>query len=552
MRKNFSSKFHDFHQFISRQSSVDFINSIIEKNKLQQDKVKLVFVVHPGGKKFMSLILDLISLAIAEVMKRKNFEAGKSIDLDETTEMVTKMGEKEKSFLAAVENETKKFKEIADKIEKLIVEKILPANLPATMLDDFMSEWNKVNNERFNETLKAQKKSSETFKKGVKFCESVKKVLSMKSSENLKSQNEISLPQLLHQVNKILPALIDYKNKWTLNVSREEEMKIEEQQEFVNKMLKSFEKINIDLHELREYMKNEFDPFIQKVTELKIEAQMKAREEESDEMAAIRAQRDRRDQELLEMLRAPKYQLNIGQVPSEAVINTRISLMEDSEARDRFSNSPFYQVPKAGMIRRAANSSRSSKTSASFNESIKPPIFKSINTRDLLDRATSRLQSNRLNATSRVNPLIPRIKLGTTPKLSSTLLSATHFENGLFNCTGVSLISSSSPHVESPETEHTTAIEVKQKDQIVETPMISADELKISPRRQLTKQFDKVERESLISEVTLTGSTASDENKENIKNKTNEITTDFTFAAYELKNDEDLFDVSDSVLQDLE
>lgn len=560
--------------YLYRQSSVDFINSTIEKNELQQEKVKLAIVVHPGGKKFMSLILDLICLAIKEVMKRKSFEAGKSIDLDKTIEFTSKMEETKKSFLEVVESETKKFKEISDKIVELIYEVIIPKGSQISNLEEFMIEWSKINQEKYKQNVKNEMKLKETYKDCVKFCETLRQKLSVKIAIEC-NEDKTLLPKLLHETNEKLSELIEYKNSATFNISREEQMKIEEQQEFVNKMFESFNKINNDLNVMRNNMKTEFEPFKEKVKELKNEAYLKALEEETEEMLMIRAQRDNKDKELLEMLSSPNYQLNfnpvVNLVPNEAVVNTRISLMEETENRERFSNSPFYQVPKPGMlIRRAATSSRSTKA-ISFNESMKlsaPSFLKTMDTRDLLDKAT-RPQVNRLNATSRLNPLIPRIKMGTTPKMSSTMLSATHFENGLFNCTGVSAISSSSPLVESPDnTECHTAIEVKEieKIKIVETPMPKPIEMKISPRRQLTKQFEEVERNALESEPTFNGGTTmiqstfkNHENKENMKNQANETTTtDYTFGNFKIKNDEDfktsedLCDVSDTVLNDID
>lgn len=547
-----------------RSAAVEFLNKIIDKHNLQQEKVKAAFVVHPGGRKFMSLVLDLIQLAILEVMKKKNYETEKSIDIENTASLAEKMQESDKNFQEIIELEISKFKRICDSIELLFVDRIMPAD-SLVVVENFMENWND-----FNKATNAKIKSTDclvtkTAKSAERLLENATKMLSFTNkdidemSSDADNKSGDSLPVILRAVQRLLPVIVDFIRKFYSSLDFNQQSALEGERKFVSEKFDSLSAILSGLKDISVRMDTSVKPWIEKMEKKKRDDKNAKEEEEPEYMIALKAERERKDQELMSLLRRPNYTLNVHAAIENETCR-RISLKEEisSKPQNKLNETALYRMPRVSVIKKAP---RVPTIGCNSSFLMKPPASSSvlgrINTRDLLERATSRPPRQLRPDQSRYLGVVPKI---ITPKMSSTMLS-TDQEHGLFDCTGVSEIRSNySPMIESPREDDTPLkpAAVAAIDAFV-TPMMKSED--ISPRRKLISQFEKepkMDQNSPTLEIpTVQNILESDESEKTISNEksssgSNGTCIDSTFAAFQLKNDEDLFDVSDTVLNDFD
>lgn len=545
--------------FTFRSSTVEFINHCIVKHNLEQEKVTAAFLVHPCGKKFMSLILDFIGLAIDEVMRKKNFKTGKSIDLDKTTDAVIKMQESEKYFLESFDEEIAKIVKCRESIQNLFSDVIFPQD-SLVIVEDFMQNWNEVNKEMYAKMKKSDHSIKTIISSAERLHENAMRMLSftvnsieemLSDPEGQGNEKQASLPEILRKVKMILPVVIDFIRKFNSSIDMSQLSTFEEEQKLVNERLASLNSLANELDELETKVSTSIVPFLELMRQTKAKKTPKD-EDDSEISLALKAERERKDQELMSLLRSPEYQLNLN-APKESVMCQRISLMEDvSTKQNNLNETTLYRMPRISFIKRVP----SQPGSANNSNFLKPQtrsLFGKINTKDILERATSRVSRTAHNST-RYLGVVPKI---ITPKMSSTMLSC-HQDNELFDCTGVSEIRSMSPFVESPA-ESETPLKTTNGG-ILETPVLKSDG--ISPRRKLIQHFNKEPEKNgkeflnVQHENTLTDSDRvkepEDVNKSDDKTISNETAIDSTFAAFRINNDEDLLNVSDTILNELD
>lgn len=513
----------------------------------------------------MSLVLDLIQLAILEVMRKKNYETEKSIDMEKTADLAEKMRESDKNFQEMIELEISKFKRISDSIELLFVDTIMPAD-SLVVVENFVESWN-----NFNRATNAKIKSTDclvtkTVKSAERLLENAMKMLSFTSkdidemSSDAENQSDDSLPVILRAVQRLLPVIVDFIRKFYSSLDVNQLSALEEERKFVSEKFDSLSAIVSGLKDISVRMDTSIKPWIEIMEKKKRDDKISKEEEEPEYMIALKAERERKDQELMSLLRRPNYTINV-QAAMENETCRRISLKEDtsSKSQNKLNETVLYRMPRVSFIKKApqvptigCNSSFLMKPPASSS------VFGRINTRDLLERATSRApkQLRPDQSRSRYLGVVPKI---ITPKLSSTMLS-TDQEHGLFDCTGVSEIRSNSPMIESPREDDTPLKPaVAAVDAYFVTPMMKNEDL--SPRRKLISQFEKepkLDQNSPTLEIPMVENVLeADESEKTISNEksssgSNGTCIDSTFAAFQLKNDEDLFDVSDTVLNDFD
>lgn len=504
----------------------------------------------------MSLILYLIQLAIDEVMKIKNFQSGKSIDLQKTTEAVLKMQEAEKNFHESIEEEITKFQNHRESIQSLFDDRILPQD-SQIIFEIFMQDWNEHNKATYAKIKKTNQITQSIISSAERLHENAMKMLSLTfnsidemSNEKQGNTGRTALPDILRKASQILPVVLDYIRKFNSSIDTSLLSTFADEQKFVNERFASLNSLANDLNDLETKISTSISPFLELMRKAKVKEIPK--DEDSEISLALKAERERKDQELMSLLRSPQYLLNLN-APKESVMCQRISLMEDVNIKQNNPNeTALYRVPRVSFVKRVIRQALPENNS----NFLKPPsrsIFGKINTKDILERATSRVSRNAHNSTRFLGAVVPRI---ITPKMSSTMLSC-HQDHELFNCTGISEIRSISPLVESPpvgdETPYKTAI----GGGIMETPVLKSDELHgISPRRQLIQQFNNQQNDGKLvtsnHETTLTEAQAESVNGSNDKTISNETAIDATFAAFRIKNDEDLLDISDSILNEVD
>lgn len=512
----------------------------------------------------MSLVLDLIQLAILEVMKKKNYETEKSIDLEKTANLAEKMRESDKNFQEMIEIEISKFKRICDSIELLFVDRIMPAD-SLVVVENFMESWND-----FNRATDAKIKSTDclvtkTVKSAERLLENAMKMLSFTNkdidemSSESDNQSDDSLPMILRAVQRLLPVIVDFIRKFYSSLDVDQLSALEEERKFVSDKFDSLSAILSGLKDISVKMDTSIKPWIEIMEKKKRDDKISKEEEEPEYMIALKAERERKDQELMSLLRRPNYTLNVHAAMENETCR-RISLTEEifSKPQNKLNETALYRMPRVSFIKKAP---RAPTIGCNNSFLMKPPasssVFGRINTRDLLERATSRAPRQLRPDQSRCLGVVPKI---ITPKLSSTMLS-TDQEHGLFDCTGVSEIRSNSPMVESPREDDTPLKPVVAAvDVYFVTPMMKNEDL--SPRRKLISQFEKepkLDQNSPTLEIpTVENVQEPDESEKTISNEKSSSGSngtciiDSTFAAFQLKNDEDLFDISDTVLNDFD
>lgn len=516
----------------------------------------------------MSLMLDLIQLALLEVMKRKNYERGKSIDLEKTAELAVKMHAAEKNFNETIELEIAKFSEICDKIEQLFAEKIFPED-SLVVVENFMESWNEYNKQVYAKVKSTDHLIEQTVNNAERLRENAMKMLTFtnKNIEEMLGESKISdepLPMILRKVNQVLPVIVDFIRKFYSSLDGNQSSTFEEETKFVSEKFKSFTAIVDGLKTIHDKMETSIKPWIEMMKRKQAEKAANSKDEEPEYMLAIKAERERKDQELMSLLREPHYELNLD-APRESAMCQRISLKDDESSKNQnnLNETAMYRMPRVSFMRKAP---RQPTPAGPSNSSMKPPtvtsIFGKINTRDLLDRVSSRQPGNsrtaRLNQ-SRYLGVVPTI---VTPKLSSTMMNFEH-DHGLFDCTGVSEIRSNSPQVDSPVESETPFKPPQIGLEEFVTPVFRTEE--ISPRRKLIQQFNKepqtnrhAEPEKLVLPLSESNNGKDDDSEKTISNEksssgsNNATCIDATFAAFQIKNDEDLFNISDTILNNFD
>lgn len=592
-----------------RSASVDFINKLIDKHSLEQEKVKLVFVIHPNGKKFMSLILDLVMLATRENMKRRNIEVGNSFDIEKVTQACTNMKKIETDLSTSIKIEVDVIKGKTRAIQELIG-RIFPENEFPLSFEEFIEAWHEYNMTQLSESKLCDEKMELIYKHTAELHARAHEMLLLRSYEitnpplgviqevaafyeNAGVTSETISPPvrndalnyswLIAQLHLVLPAIMKYILNFSLDPSEtsSEELKV------LKRLSLELSKIDCKTHEFSAKFKRDMSALVAKLKEAKEERQRREKEILSPEILAETEAKDAIELEKLKLLTSPKYYLDTTKECLNHVVvkKSRLAFMSEDEGKENEANeTKYYSRPKSSY----ASGNHSRLNSTNNNVPIKlsemaPPKQKPRRRFDpmqMLEKATSNEPRNRQdpNSTTRYTGTIPKHSKLSTPKFSSTMLSP-NFHQPLFNCSTVSEIMINSPVPQPPkdffESMCLETMQIRESSGNFDTdffqprkqPVDSLSNqfnepyIEMSPKGKLNplvapdEIFKKFPRLTL-NEVTLVNETFPD-SSEGEKTVVNQNANDSEGAAclsssFSLGSDENLFNVSDSILKVIE
>lgn len=228
---------------------------LIDKHNLQYEHVKQVNVVHPSGKKFMGLILEIIQIAIKDVLHKKyrNAEYEKSLDIDAAVAATKKITQVENDLQKMLNEDVKKIKERSHEIQ-VILSKIM-THEEITDYERFVTKW--------LEFLKTQSKAIE--QRNVKIDEIVTKAHQLfKDAQEMMSKKEFKLEAfpnesfqntsasfLIESLKKTLPVIKNFIVEYPVN----DVAVTEEEKRIVAQKLKELEQMDTIVENLTEKCK---------------------------------------------------------------------------------------------------------------------------------------------------------------------------------------------------------------------------------------------------------------------------------------------------------
>ncbi|CRL02278.1 CLUMA_CG015249, isoform A [Clunio marinus] len=568
---------------IYRTSSVEFVNRIIEKYNLRRDKITLAFVVHPTGKKFMSLILDLIILASNELMKRRNFSHEKSFDINKAIETVSEIKYNETELIAEIAKYIQETQENILAIQQFL-EKIYPKEEFTTPFPELIASWNEHNIRLLYEIKKRNGEIKEIYKKAGDVHERATNLLTFKNneifspkSEEIRDvvdfyennilgalnesktdqnlfQGELTYSWLIHHLNHVIDAILQF----VTNYSPEDVEAVKEYSLAIEQFVFKLDKIKADHNKWQSKIKKTIPEIIQKLKILKDEE--KKQEETSISLGELEeCESDGLESEDLKLMLSPKYYFDVSEkcVRTGAAEKTRLALLnnsndsEDGRNKENFNEkSKFYRSKRAPFTNQTSYMNQSQSTTT-----MGPPnsLRKRFDSMEILNRAKSVNKNNVSNLSSKYTGTI-RKQISSTPRLSSTMFPGdSHFSE--FNFSGISEVTYSPDDVVNGCEGRKQIIETEFEIERIIKDNILCFDAEVKDKDQSVSNIISLER---AEKTMVLKSKITDEDNE-IHQHEYEPTEEFqktvensSFPSLKHQTDEDLFNISDTILKTIE
>ncbi|KAL7038156.1 hypothetical protein ACKWTF_009475 [Chironomus riparius] len=425
-----------------RTCSVEFINNLIDKYSLKQEKIKHVSVVHPSGKKFMSLILDLIITAIKEVMKRKNYSTDVALDLEKAEEVVSIMCEIETELESIIKIELKPLREKTVEIQELI-NSIYPIDSPIPF-EEFITNWNSINKQRLAKIKEQKAKIKEIYKRA--------DLLQQKGHEMLRNKEH----KIIKPTDNEIKELADFYQNIELPIDKELNivsliLHLESSLSVIQNYIQNFsyDEVEISDEEMRiakrklEELK-QFEPLMQILSEKQQQLKEKVMERDVDE-------EDVQDDELFDEAQGKEVMRTIASPrlcfeTAKSSINKvhKIHKLAFGE-NEGTTSSADHSMMQSRLYRPLSD------TSLNRSKEMGPPKARDLPSRRrkrdpmaILDKALARSRSKQdLNSTA--------VNTGVNPTLvASTPFSSTMLSPDLINHANFSMISNISTVTQTP------------------------------------------------------------------------------------------------------
>lgn len=555
----------------------------------------------------MCLILDLVIIALKEVMKQRKIQAGRSFDILKVTEACTNMKIVETNLVASIKNETKIIKEKTEAIQELINTKIFNLTEFPGSFFEFIEAWHEHNKSHLAEIELRSDAMESIYKKTAELYSRAQQMLQPTSYEiyapplalikevaefyeNAGVTNE-TLPKTIHadalnfswliaQLHLVLPAIIKYVGNYSLDPSdsSNEELKV------LNRLVFEVKKIEAKTDELSTKFKKAIPEMIGKLKKSKLERQQLEEENQTPEELHEKAVKKEIEIEKVKLLTSPRFYFDATTECLKHVVikKTRLALMNDDEGKENFGNqTKFYRSMRSPFVNR-----QSKLNQTSMNDMLAPKQQprRRLDPMELLEKATSNRGRQDLNATTRYTErytgTIPKQSRQLASKFSSTMLSP-ELHQPLFNCSTVSEIMKASPVVEVSEkffdsvcqetvkAQPTTNFDLeffKRQPKAVNTnpwedPVLMKS-IEMSPKGKLKAIVTADEIFQNPQKMELNGKTVDEnlstsENEKTLINQNSNVSggaasDSYSFGSIMLPTDEDLFNISDSVLKDID
>lgn len=428
---------------------------LIDRYSLSQEKVKQVTVVHPSGKKFMSLILDIIKIAIKEIMKRKKYSTGVSLNMEKTEEVISTISTIESEIVGNIKTEQKQIKDKTADIQELL-NVIYPSDVNSVSFEEFIGNWHALNKSRL-ENLKIRdekvqqviQKTNDLQEKAQKMLNNRKYEIKQPSSNDLKDladfyqQIDMPIEKELNIVSLVLylESTIQVIQNYIQNFSYDEVEVTDEEIRVVQKKLTElqvFEPLVKKIVEKEKMLKDKIEQLRTEKNEESIDVNDDPQEEE-DKMI-----KEAQGKESLRNLLSPRYQFDTSRnVMIRFVSKKKIFAWTDSDAISSADNS-MMSLNSTRLYRPLSDTS--------LNKSREMPPPKQID--KLPSRRRKRdpmLLMEQAMTTSKSKTDLNSTKLGAIPKVvASTPFSSTMLSPDLIHQANFSMISNISTIVETP------------------------------------------------------------------------------------------------------
>ncbi|XP_055634718.1 augmin complex subunit dgt6 [Toxorhynchites rutilus septentrionalis] len=187
-----------------RSSTVEYVNSLVDRGKLEMEKIKAHTVVLPGGAKFMKFLLVLIKFVLSEDLRKAGGGTGAKVITKGDVEKVvahhqewedigTKMRQIVQKDLEIIQS---RIQTIDERLEELFANSQGPATLMST--EKLMQLWGTINRKHFEESEDKQRKIKKIAEEYDKVIVSARRKLEPR--EIKLGINEDDLKQTLYQL----------------------------------------------------------------------------------------------------------------------------------------------------------------------------------------------------------------------------------------------------------------------------------------------------------------------------------------------------------------
>jgi hypothetical protein len=538
----------------------------------------------------MSLVLDLLMIAMKEVMKKRKIAQGKSVDIDEVLHACEAMKDVETSIVSVIKTETEAVKQKTQQVQDLLSTKIFPEKIIKEPIQEFIEKWHKYNQKRLIEINMRNEQINMIHVKSEELHARALKMLSPKSYEEVNpsaeivksladfyenlpggnkqialKDNKLNFSWLIEQLNVVMPTIVSYTSNFSVDpedTSRDE--------------LKVLERHADELQKL-EHKRTEFDKkFMAEVPKLvahlkKSWEERKRMQEESktEEEIAEEATTYQEDVESMKILGSPKYYFDTSKECLKHVVlkKNRLALIEKDDENDlSLANETKYFGPaKKSFQYKQPTLNQSSKIG-------QPKLRPRFDAMALLDGALS--SKPNMNASSRFADSI--LKRGSNDmKFSSTLLSP-DLRQGMpvFDCSVLSDITKVSPLIgdenRNSPMQQTVRFQsnmnfnnffanlnaAKADNLNLDDPLV-LEALEKSPKGKLqplvkAKNIFSVTPMLLVNDESVEEVSAEEETIRQVETSKKAETLNGSDSLMMIPNDEDLFNVSDTLLKEVD
>lgn len=486
------------------------------------------------------------------------------------------MKEVENDLVNSINNETKVIKENTEKIQEMMNEKIYPPTEFPMSFPEFIAAWHEENQIKFQAIKERGEKMKTVYKKTRELCAKAEDLLAQKTYEvtpepleviksivefyeNAGVTNEeipaaivdekLNFPWLIAQLHLVLPAITSYIS----NSSFESAENSSEELKVLKRLSLELVKIEAKFDSFAGQFRKTIPSMVEKLKKAKEERQRVELENASPEKIAMRVAKEQIEMESLKLLTSPRYYFDTSKDCLKNVIvkKNRLALIDEDEGKENVNESKFYRPSKSPYV------NKSQKMNQTISNEMGPPKLQPRRRLDpmaLLEKATSKGSKSRmdLNATRYT---VPKVSVN---KFSSTMLSPDLNNPAFFNCSTVSEISKSSPHLPfSPVVESMFANDtVKPDTSIPWDDTVKMKTIQMSPKGGLKTLVPVEEIFKAPPKVELNDETMTDSTENTLcEEKSQNSETSFSCTSImmmKMKSDEDLFNTSDTVLQQLD
>lgn len=497
-------------------------------------------------------------IALKEVMKRRKLATEASIEIEKTEEVCANMKQIENEMVTSINSETKAVRARVASITDLLSQ-IYSTGEQGMAFEDFVRAWHEFNKARLTsfkndsrtmelifadmENLKEKARDMLTPKTFEPFAPAVEECRDLVDYyEDDGAVENLDLQWYLAKLHQVLPTIHKFVAEFSVDPANvtAEELRV------IKKFSLELEKIETKTEELRVVLKTKVARTVQDLKRHHEEQKRLEGENQSPEKLAEVKAMDEMELEKLKASQSPSlcFDATKNCVKHVAVRKIRLALLyDDGKVKDDLNESKMYR-----SMRQPSGKKMKPNQTSKFGEMAppsRPSSRRRLDAMELLERATSNHYD--LNSSRHVTGVVPKRNLkAPLPTFSSTMLSP-HFRPDLLDCSSISAISKASPVIDTSL--DSTLEETMQRNSSIEL-------------RKTQVPFAELATLPIVSttDATLLAGYENSENstvKQNgnfSENSSGKVKSGDSLDSLRMRlvSDEDLFNTSDTVLQEVE